>query len=337
MKDVMGVINLTSEQESLKELNNLRCNASVPFGGRYRLIDFTLSNMVNSGINDVAIFPLNKYRSLMDHLGTGKDWDLDRKKGGLFLLPPYLDEQTGSFKGELSNIYYHLDFFERGDQKHVIISNGTLVANIDYREAFISHKKVDSDITLFFREGQHMLDTFIIKKDVLVKLVKENIEKDNLITLNQVIELNINKLKINSFTYDGLLAKINSIDSYYKLNMMLLKPSNWKKLFLTPNHIFTKVKDEPPTNYKEGSEVKNTLIANGCIIEGKVENSIIFRGVKIGKGAYIKDSIIMQKCVIGEGVKIEKAVLDKEVTVRDGKAIYSKDNSPVIIAKRMTI
>lgn len=371
MKDVMGVINLGNEHESLKELTYFRNQASVPFGGRYRLIDFALSNMANSGIQDVAVLGFNKNRSLIEHLGTGRDWDLNRKQGGLFILPHSYNLPFSNYLGDLQNFYQHLDFFIRGNQKYVIISNGNIVSNLDYRPAFHYHKQLGADITVLYKkietdnedyshwrkididdDGELLamednkiplntntvsMETFIMKKDLVLSMIDscENKGKCDLV-LDGIIN-NIGNLKIFGFNYQGFVANINSISSYYKHSMELLNNDEWRNLFYQPRSIYTKTKNDPPAKFMDNSNVKNSIIANGCIIDGKVENSIIFRGVKVRKGAFIKNSIIMQMSEIGENAIINNSILDKKVSITKEKVLNGEIHNPYVVEKKMTI
>jgi len=372
MEDVMAVINLSSDNlDDLQELTLHRLSASVPFGGRYRIIDFTLSNLVNSGIHDVSVFIKNKYRSLMDHLGTGSDWDLDRKRGGLFILPPLNEHYSILGQGDLYHFYEHIDFFYRGEQEYVIITGGNLVANMDLRTAFHFHKNSGAAITIIYKkvdptvEVHHsyssiemnekgqitsikkpnkeqsaylgLLDIYIMSKKKLLELIQSNIEKKNYDFLQNCVLDQLQESCVVGYEYKGYAVKIDSISNYYHQSMSLLKKSNWRTLYNEPGIIYTKVKDEPPVKYLDGSDVSNSIIANGCLIEGKVENSILFRGVHIHKGAEIKDSVIMQKSVIQENSIIANSILDKEVFVSPNRKLIGEVGRPAVLSKKSMI
>jgi glucose-1-phosphate adenylyltransferase len=369
MKNVMGVINLVNEPDDLEELTYFRNLASVPFGGRYRLIDFALSNMVNSGIDNVAVFTQHKYRSLMDHLGSGKQWDLDRKRGGLFVLPSILDEPTGISRGDLFQFYSHRDYFYRGQGEYVIISRSHLVCNVDYRDAVRYHQDMQADITVLYKQTDEdepakfrrlavkddgrvtvmedhtgrlrtnniSMEMYIMSKALLLDMVESCLAQGYDHLVRDGIMKNIDKLSVYGYKFEGHLGIVNSVQGYYKHSMQLLNPKIWRELFFQKNLIYTKVKDEPPARYLESAAAKNALIANGCIIEGKVENSILFRGVKIGKGAYVKNSIILQNCEIEENVIIENAILDKDVFISRGRVLTGDNKTPFIAAKTKII
>ncbi|KQX68674.1 MULTISPECIES: glucose-1-phosphate adenylyltransferase subunit GlgD [unclassified Paenibacillus] len=369
MKHVMGVINLVNEPDDLEELTYFRCPASVPFGGRYRLIDFTLSNMVNSDIDNVAVFTQHKYRSLMDHLGSGKEWDLDRKRGGLFVLPSVLNEPTGISRGDLYQFYSHRDYFYRGKEELVIISRSHMVCNLDLRDAVRYHEDTQADITVIYKQtdediqgkfrrlavkdsGQVTLmedhtgrlrtnnismEMYIMSKALLLDMVESCLAQGYDHLVRDGIMKNIDKLSVYGYKFEGHVGIVNSIQGYYKHSMQLLNPAIWRELFFQKNLIYTKVKDEPPAKYLDTAAAKNALIANGCVIEGKVENSILFRGVKIRKGAYVKNSIILQNCEIEENVIIENAILDKDVFISRGRVLTGDNKAPFIAAKTKVI
>ncbi|MBP1994816.1 glucose-1-phosphate adenylyltransferase subunit GlgD [Paenibacillus eucommiae] len=369
MKKVMGVINLVNEPDDLEELTYFRCPASVPFGGRYRLIDFTLSSMVNSGIDNVAVFTQHKYRSLMDHLGSGKEWDLDRKRDGLFVLPSVLDEPTGISRGDLFQFYSHRDYFYRGKEELVIISRSHMVCNINYNEVVSYHQDMQADITVIYKEvdeeipakfrrlavkddgrvtliedhtgrlrtNKISMEMYVMSKALLLDMVESCLAQGYDHLVRDGIMKNIDKLSVYGYKYEGHLGIVNSIQSYYRQSMQLLDPKVWRELFFQKNLIYTKVKDEPPAKYLDSANVKNSLIANGCIIEGRAENCILFRGVKIRKGAYVKNSIILQNCEIEENVIIENAILDKDVFISRGRVLTGDYRAPFIAAKTKVI
>ncbi len=371
MKQMMGVINLVNEWDHLEELTSGRCIASVPFGGRYRLIDFALSNMVNSGIEDVAVFTHTKYRSLMDHLGSGKEWDLDRKRGGLFVLPFIHDEALGLSRGDLYQFYSHRDYFYRGSQEYVLICRSHIIANIDYQKVLRHHLDTNADITLVYspmfvvdaaryrkisvdnatgrvtlieNESGRLdsdnisLEMYVMKKSLLLDIVETCLSQGYYHLVRDGIMKNIEKLHISGYRFNGYSAIINSIPSYYRHSMSMLQPQVLRELFFQSNSlIYTKVKDEPPARYMDHAVVRNSLIANGCTVEGKAENSILFRGVKIHQGAVVKNSILLQNCEIGENVIIENAILDKDVFIDQGRVLTGAQSAPFIAAKKKII
>jgi glucose-1-phosphate adenylyltransferase len=371
MNNVMAIINNALDESFLDKLTGHRSLASVPFGARYRLIDFPLSNMVNSGITNVGLLLQTKYRSLMDHIGFGKAWDLDRKKNGLFILPPaHIYQANRAYKGDLQNFASNIDYIKRSSQEYVIIGSPNIIANIDYRDAFKYHVENENDITIIYREldvfrrdttytvintddndriismkvnpkknyyKKISLQRYIMKKDLLLDIIDECISKGEWDFVKNAIIGNIANLKVYGYPFCSYAAVINSINGYYKSNLELLKPNVWQDLFLKNSPIYTKPKDEAPTAYKNGVNAKNILAANGCLIKGEVKNSVFFRGVKVHPGAIIKNSIIMQKSVIGENAYLENVILDKGVQITAGKSLKGDTGLPMIIAKNTIV
>ncbi|MFA9557809.1 glucose-1-phosphate adenylyltransferase subunit GlgD [Evansella sp. AB-rgal1] len=363
--NLMGLINIDHEHDFLNELTYFRCGAAVPFAGRYRLIDFTLSNMVKSNVQDVAIFTRRKFRSLMDHLGTGANWDLDKRNGGLFILPPDFNDPTDISKGDLQYFHNNRDYFLRGRASHVLISGSQFISNSDYQEAFKQHLNSKADVTLITtripeleqehnsclrvtsnEEGwvtditndkaNHQLFTgiYILSKDLLLDLVDDCIahHKDNFFLHG--IKDNLPKIKVQTYKHKGYGAFVNSVESFFRHNMNLLSIDTYKSLFYKESFIQTKNSNEPPTKYQQQSNVKGSLIANGCVINGHIENSVLFRGVTVKEGARVKNSIIMQRCTIESGVSLENVILDKDVFITSGQTFIGSKEKPYVVAKR---
>jgi glucose-1-phosphate adenylyltransferase len=329
-KKLLGVIDATTNYEHLMELTAHRSLAAVPFAGRYRLIDFVLSSMVNSGIKSVALFPKYQYRSLLDHLESGKNWNLSRKKDGLFFFPtPHLDVPSKG-NGSFTHFAANIDYFNKSTQKYAIIANCFTIFNMDFQPVLDRHLAMGCDITEICHNG-HSLDMYVIKTSLLIELI-ETREQTGYTCMKDVLKGALS-LTHCQYEYTGYVSIIDSIESFYSESMKLLNPSVWNKLFSDHQPIYTKVKDEPPTRYLKSASIKHAMVANGCIIEGSIENSIISRGVRIGKGAVIKNSIIMQKCVIGENCIIDSAILDKDVKVEKGTVMKGTSQIPLVIRK----
>lgn len=353
MDKVLGVVNLMNEPQFLKDLTNQRCLASTPFGGRYRLIDFTLSNLIHADITKVAVFVKEKYRSLMDHLGSGKEWDLDHHSGGLYILPPI--HPGDEMKGDLQQFSDHLEFFERSSAKTVIISPGNQVCKMDFNEIVTEHRRKKADITVVYKDydgdpvrkpiyhkcyvdaagdisdielytsprpGDHVsLETYVIDKQLLIDLIKKSIENDEYDFLKDALKANLNNIYVTGYEFKGLMPFVHSLDTFHSANMAFLKPEVLQSFFYETWDIYTKVKHEAPAKYTASSRVTGSLIANGCEIEGIVENSIIFRGVKVKEGAVVKNSIIMQKGEIEAGAHLENVIADKQVRITENQVV----------------
>lgn len=372
MKQVLGLINLHENEEFFKELTHHRSLAVVPFLGRYRLIDFILSNMVNSGIQNVGILVPNKYRSIMDHLRSGKEWDLARKRDGLFILPPaHAHFSMGIYKGDMEHFHNHLDYIKRSSQQYVLIAGSKMICNMNFKDAFQFHIDKGADITVLYKpaascsadfprpiaircRGDQVVDMevnpgsaapfedismemYIMSKSRLISIVEGCISRGEFDFVKDGIIKNIGRLQICGYPHNEFVAKINSVQSYYRHSMSLLETETWRQLFHKDRPIYTKVKDEAPANYRASAEVSNSLVANGCIIEGRVENSILFRGVTVQKGAHIKDSIILQKCQIDAGATLENVICDKECHVTEGRNLKGEKNYLLVIEKGMVI
>nr|WP_278251049.1 sugar phosphate nucleotidyltransferase [Cytobacillus praedii] len=330
-KRVLGVIDATTYHEGLKELMIHRSLAAIPFAGRYRLIDFVLSNMVNANIESVAIFPKFQYRSLMDHLGSGKDWDLNRKRDGLFFFPSSIIEGIRRGIGSFSHFAANIDYFQRSKQEYALITNCYTVSNMDFKPVLDKHIQTGCDITEMYHSGKSM-QMYLVKTSFLIDLIQTR-EKTGYTCMSDVVTDIYHTYRICRYDYHGYAAMIDSIKSYFAASMELLTPEVWNKLFQKDHPILTKVKDEPPTRYLKGASVHHSIIANGCQIEGVVENSIIARAVKIGRGAVVKNSIIMQKSQIGDHCVVDSMIIDKDVRIETGTVMTGSNTSPYVIRK----
>jgi glucose-1-phosphate adenylyltransferase len=371
MREVMGIINDTKTKQHLKELTFYRSTAVVPFAGRYRMIDFVLSNMANSGIENVGIFTQSNNRSLLDHVDSGKEWDLLRKRDGLFILPPtFRYDQFGQSLGDVDHYNNHMDYLKRSRQKYVLISNSNIVYNMNYEKVLSHYKEKNADIVIIYKkdmgfqdlsrfltletdEDCRILDLAVgkekrisnkvgleiafMKKDLFIDILNDCVSRGYRDFTKDGIIKNVMKYKMYGYHHKGYASKMDSILSYYKHSMDLLKPEVYKELFYECGLIYTKVNDEPPVKYMENSNVQNCLVANGCVIQGTVSNSILARGVRIHKNAVVKNSIIMQKCEIKENALVENVILDKEVIISKSRQLRGEINYPIVIEKKAVV
>jgi glucose-1-phosphate adenylyltransferase len=369
MSSALGIIVTGGRKESMKELVAKRSVSAIPVGGKYRAVDFVLSNMVNSGIDKVGVVTQYSFRSLMDHLGSGKEWDLDRRRDGLFIFPPYLaGENSGWYRGSADGMYNNMTFLKRSLEDYVIISTGNCVYKMDYNEVLEAHEASGADITTMIRNmsdlGEEELVNFgivnlddtgriidmqekpihpkgslasigvyVLKRELLIDLLVESHSQGRYDFVKDIIIRKLDKLVINGYKFEGYWRSMSSIAMFYKCNMEMIEPDVTRELFEEKGRVFTKVKDETPTKYNEEAIVKHSVVADGCIIEGEVYNSVLSRGVKVGRGSVIRDSIIMQDSIIGTGVTLEHVILDKEVVVSDGKTLKGAGSHPVIVGK----
>lgn len=364
----MGIIFSNIYDSSLGELTNHRTVASLPFAGRYRQIDFVLSNMSNSRIYNVGLITKYNYRSLMDHIGSCAEWDLNRKNEGLVFLPPFASGNTGVYKGKLEALYSAVTFIDNKNYDYVVVSDSTVLCNIDYRKAIEHHIKTSADVTLIATRPvkddtrKHPLiihtnnrtivkDTeldstpdencyvgmgiFIFDRCLLVEAIKRSYSKGFVHLERDFIQKGVNEGTLKAAVYDfkGVVLRNEDIKSYYANNMALLDKKTRNGLFLSDYPIYTKIRDEFPTYYGEGSRVANCLVADGCTLYGNINNSILFRDVTVAKGAVVNSSIIMQGTKIGRDAHLECVIIDKDVTVRDGAELKGTPDHPVIIKK----
>ena len=365
--NVLGLIFANMHDDTIEALTKTRTTGSVLFGGRYRLIDFPLSNMVNSGINEIGVITKRNYQSLMDHIGSGKELDLDGKNSGLKLFPPYGRNESVLYTGRLEALKGIVGYIENTSAEYVVMSDCDSPMTIDYKPIIKAHIEKDADITAVYTVGNLYktgtifsmnddgrivdvminpeidgdcnisLNTYVIKKSFLLQIIKDASSHGAVSFERTVLQDGKDTFKIYGYEFDGFVNRINDLDSYYQANMNLLNRDNRNALFVKTKPIYTKVKDTCPTKFGLDSKVKNSLIADGCIIEGTVENSVIFRGVKIGKNTVVKDSIVMQNSVIGNDCNLSCMILDKNVSVSDGKILSSAKSTPLFIAKKTNV
>lgn len=368
---VLGLIFANMHDSSVAELTKQRTMGSIQFGGRYRLIDFPLSNMVNSGISEVGVITKSNYQSLLDHLGSGREWDLARKNGGLHLLPPYSHVTSGMYRGRMEALYGVLEFIENSKADYVLLSDCDVVTNIDYEPAVNQHIESGADITLIY--GKSLLSTeqavkstticidgknrifdilvhpqisgncnislnmFVISKQFLRSIILSANSRNHFSFERDILQAHIKDFNIMGYCHEGYYSKIDSIISYYNANMALLDKNIRQKIFDEKSPIYTKVGDNAPVRYGLNTSITNSLIADGCMVDGSVENSILFRGVKVGKGSEIKNSIIMQDTVISENCGINYIITDKNVTIEDSRILTGSVHYPLVVGKSAII
>ncbi len=366
MIDTMGVIFASNNDVNLGELTTVRSVAALPFAGRYRLVDFVLSGMVNSGIINVGVATDYNYQSLLDHLGSGKPWDLARKKYGLFILPPFARNLEIYEDDRMGLILGILHYIKRSQQKYIILANCNNVCNIRFEGALQRHKQSGADLTIIYQqtdgsqdglyldvEGDRVCGVvtskdekprtnrdvgyYIFTKDLLVNVLERCQVQGKKDFAKDVIENYIARHNVVAYRFDNYLATVTDIDSYYCISMDLLNVDVRKQLFVADDVIFTKIKDKVPTRYLKHSSVKNSMVADGCVINGKVENCILFRGVTVEKGAKLKNCIIMQDTVISADVRLDCCILDKNCIIGKGKELVGQPDFPVVVGKRRTI
>lgn len=373
MTNTMGLILSGWKKPALKDLSYKRSVSAIPFGGKYRAIDFILSNMVNSGIKNVGVLTQYSFRSLMDHLGSGKEWDLDRRYDGLFIFPPTVsDEESGWYKGSADAMYHNLSFLKRSNEEYVVIAQGNGIFKMQMGDMLQYHIDKNADITLAYRrmydytaeelsglgiiridEDSRITDlqekplnpqsdlasigVYMLRRTLLISLIEECIAHGNYDFVKDIMIRKLDRLNIYGYEFRGYWRSISSVRNYYRCSMEVLDPEIREELFIRNGKIYTKVKDEAPTKYNEEAEVTNSIVADGCFIEGTVENSVLFRGVTVAKGAVVRNSIIMQGSVIEPDAVVEYAILDKNVVLTRGKYLKGDADYPVVVSKNSRV
>lgn len=362
MKNCLGIINLDESKRRMDELVRHRTLAAIPLAARYRIVDFVLSNMSNSGIEDIGIFTENKSRSLVEHLSNGRPWDLDRKNEGLRVFN-FGDNEPNV--DDIHNFADNIKFIEKSRKDYVIISPSYMICNIDYSKVMKYHIESGNDITIVYKNvdnanesfikcetvninednrvisiGENIgreknakinMEMYIMKTDLFIEIIHECIETGRYRKFKRYVENNLNKFIVGVYEFNGYLSCINSLKSYFDTNLDLLDQSKYKELFHNNNSIETKSKDEPPTQYTKNSLVTNSIIGNGSYIEGEVKNCVIGRRVIIQKGAKLENCIIMDNSVIGTNVMMSNVVADKNSLIPGNRVVRGTENNPVTI------
>jgi len=364
MASTVGVIFSSINEENVPELTKVRSMGSIPFGGRYRLVDFALSNMVNSGITTVGMITKNNYQSLMDHLGSGKYWDLARKEGGLILLPPYSGETETLYKNRLEALKGAMAFLKKAKEDFVVLADSDAIYKLDYSKVIEYHIQKNADITLVYHEHEvqksHYYMTFETNKDgkiteieinpngagikknyvnvmvartsYLLRLIQDAIQHGYTSFGRDILSPGVKTLNLYAYKLEGYYANINSLNRFFDANMDMLDKKVRTEIF-GGRDVYTKVNDSAPAKFATGASVKNSLIADGCLIEGTVENCVLFRGVKIGKGAVVKNCILMTDDIVGENCNLAYVISDKNSVIRDNRTLAGCEIQPYFINK----
>lgn len=367
MANVLGIIFANVHEETLPELTKTRAMASVPFGSKYRMIDFPLSWMVNSGMTQVGVITKSNYYSMMDHLGMGSEWDLARKTGGLHILTPYGREGRGIYRGRLEALAGAAEFIHESNAEYVVMSDGNVIANIDLKPIVDFHEKNEADITCVYGTGKYSeerasmqtvfgvdannviydvmakpaisgemnvaLNIYVMKRRFAEELIRESECRSLYSFETDILQHKLHDYKILGYKYDKYFEIIDSMKTYYNATMQLMNRSISREVFNLNTPIYTRVRDIAPAKYGIDCSVKSSVIADGCIIEGTVENSVLFRGVKVAKGAVVRNSIVMQNTVVEENASFVNAVADKDVIVSKGRSITGSVDYPVYISR----
>lgn len=374
--EALGIIFPNSYDSLVPDLVSERLMASIPFASRYRMCDFIISSMVHCGIDNISILVRKNYHSLLDHLGNGREWDLARKNGGLNIVPPFAQKQIKVFSGRIEALESIRGYLMKQTEKYVILSDANMAVNFDFNTLLDAHIKSGADVTMVYRkqeipqslirqstdgmdlyyalgingdrvskiyinpkesgEMNFSLNIYVVERELLMRMVDEAYLHGDVYFVRDILEKKIDQMDVRGFCYDGYVAHIHDMNSYFEENMRLLKEENLNALF-SGNQIYTKIRDDNPTRYINGAKAKNVMVADGCVIEGEVENSVLFRGVKIGKGAKVKNCVLMQDTVIEDNASVEYVITDKNVTISEGKSLTGNDTFQVYVAKGQVV
>ncbi|MCD7922425.1 MAG: glucose-1-phosphate adenylyltransferase subunit GlgD [Clostridiales bacterium] len=375
VKSALGIIFPNQYDELVPELTSERLMASIPFASRYRMIDFALSSMVNSGITNISVLARQNYHSLMDHLGAGREWDLVRKNGGLTVWPPFAEKTMSLFKGRIEALVHIVSFLSEQKEKYVILSDTNIATSFDFKKFIQAHIDSEAAVTVAYTrqplpesamaakqmnkgmyytydiedgvvtnmyinvqepgEQNFGMNIYCIDRELLIRLVKEAYMLGGVYFERDVLLKKLDEMRVVAYRFDGYYGRISDMKSYFDENMRLLEEENLEKLFSTP--VYTKLRDDNPTRYINGSSVRNVMAADGCVIEGTVENCVLFRGVRIGHGAVVKNCVLMQDTVVEPGASLEYIITDKDATITEGKEVKGTDTFPVFVAKHQVV
>ena len=364
--NVMGII--FANDATMGELTSKRTMASLPFGGRYRQVDFHLSNLTCAGVRHIGIISRHSYQSLMNHVGSGEEWGLELGEGGLEFLTPFAMSTSASYRGKLENLYFAMDFLEYGPKDElVVMADSAVLSNIDMTKVIAAHVASGKELTVVTKAGicngtkqidlalkldggaiadmavdyvapadyVASMDIFVMSKAWLIHQVKEHVAH-NMYHMDRDLVMGLwqkDAASVNVYEFDGIAMFNESVEEYFYNSLSLAKKDVRHGLFGANHPVFTKVRDRVPTYYGESSSLENVIVADGCMIDGEVENSVLFRQVTICEGAEVEDCIIMNDSVVGEGAKLKYVILDKDVTVRPGAKLYGTAKNPIIVKR----
>lgn len=372
-KDIVGLIYTGERIDELRDLTRTRAVAALPMLGRYRLIDFLLSSMIHSDIHNIGIITQKNYHSLMDHLGSGREWDLHGKRSGMTILPPYMSsENMGIYEGLLDALRSNTDFLRRSKERYVVVSDSCILYSAAFDKLLDAHLAMGADMTLLYSKergarrngtGRYLdiaddgtvyqmecdptiphyantyMGVFIVRRELLIDIVDRAVSSGFHHFSRELLMqmLREKAYKVCGHECPGKVWLLDSVESYFHANMDFLSTQTRERIFSPERPVWTKLRDEMPARYLPGAQVSNSMIADGCIIEGKVEGSILFRGVTVKRGAIVRNCIVMQDSQVHQAVELENCILDKQVTVRERARMIAPPGHPVVIAKNLTI
>lgn len=367
MANAFGIIASSGTHIKVEGLQEYRPIAAFSFLGRYRVIDFPISNMSNSGIDLIQVYIRRKPRSLVEHLGTGRHYNINSKRGKLQILFSQNRSENDVYNTDIAGYLENIEMIERTHQPYVVIAPSYMVYAENYDTLLQTHIDSGADITLLYHSVDNakeaflncdvlnlnkqkgvesieknrgsaknrnvFMDTYIMKKELFIELIHKAKKMSSMITLPQIVNASCGELDIRGVAHRGYFASITDFKSYYDANMSLIDLKNSQSLFNPDWPIYTRTNDSCPTQYFEGGDVKNSIVSNGCLIEGNIKNSVIGRGCQIKKGATIKNCIVLANTVIDENVHIENQVIDKWAKITKDREIISSADCPGYIRR----
>ncbi len=366
LRNYMGIINLDEDERDIRSLTNFRPIATIPIAGRYRIIDFVMSNMVNAGLTHISVFSKKATRSLPDHLGNGKSWDLDRKIDGLFLFSHGI--LGGNANMDESHFGNNIESLNKAKYDYVILSSSYMICNADLEDIAEVHEKSGADITMVYQkvpcadrsfincdvlqlDGKSRVinvsknigvdenanicaEIFVMKKKLLIEFMYMALREGRRGAFKKLIYENVLSYNVKGYELSGYLRCINSVESYYKANMEMLDLSIRGGLFKSGAPIYTKTKDSPPAQYIAGGVAKNSIVADGARISGEVVDSVISRSVVVEEGAVLTGCIVLQNAVIKKGARLTNVIVDKGVTIDENVVVQCPAEYPLVFEKK---
>ena len=365
----VGIVLAGGSNNRMGQLSKKRAVAAMPVAGSYRCIDFVLSNMSNSHIQKVAVLTQYNSRSLNEHLNSSKWWDFGRKQGGLYVLTPFITEENSSwYMGTADSIYQNLDFLRRCHEPYVIITSGDCVYKMDYEKILDYHVQTKADITVAvkdmtdasedihrfgiirmaedgritnFEEKPLIAQTktvsigvYVIRRRLLIELIQKAHEENRNDFVQDILVRYKDVKKIFAYKHEGYWQNISTIDSYYQTNMDFLKRDVREYFFRDYPNVYSKIEDLPPAKFNPGSKIKNALISSGCIVNGEVQNSILFKKVYVGNNCVIKNSIILNDVYIGDNTVIENCIVESRDTIRANSSYIGEAGKVNIVVEK---
>ncbi len=365
---LIGLVLAGGNNNKMLQLSAKRAIAAMPVGGSYRAIDFVLSSMSNSHIQRVAVLTQYNSRSLNEHLSSSKWWDFGRKQGGLFVFTPTITQDNSFwYRGTADSIAQNLDFLRKSHEPYVAIASGDGIYKLDFNKVLEYHIESGADITIVgkrvkpgvdvsrfgsievddenrvvnfvekpIKSGSDLISTgiYIIRRRLLIDLIEQAASEDSYDFVSDILIRYKDERKIYCYEMEGYWTSISSADAYYKCNMDFLKPEVREYFFDQYPDIYSKVDDLPPAKYNPGAHVKNSLLASGCIVNGTIEDSVIFKKVYIGNNTTVRNCIVLNDCYIGDNVYLENCIVESRGTVASGGSyIGEPDNVKIVIEK----